>query len=67
MLREMRKQLKTLIDHSRDHGIAGGDEDSVGTRIGDGELPKNESTSTTKVSPEVTGIICNWRVTLDLQ
>lgn len=45
ILNEMRRQITLLQNHAKEHGI----EDGLGTRIGDDDIPKNKSTSETKV------------------
>lgn len=51
MLTEMRRQITEMLQRSHSQGGLPGDSGfGVSTKIGDDDIPKNKSTSTTKVS-----------------
>lgn len=51
MLTEMRRQITEMLQRSHPQGGLPGDSGfGVSTKIGDDDIPKNKSTSTTKVS-----------------
>lgn len=54
MLSEMRRQITEMLRRSHSAGALPGDDGVAVSTIGDDEVPKNKSTSTTKVSHTLT-------------